>query len=331
MSSSLSINYTSEIVWKVKQVADTLTALWAKKKHKQPFSLETIVKLINWAWANNEVADIVIEGKKGSGKTTLALMIAAYVYAKRGKPNWQKALDSLYFKPTQLLLSLIKRVSQGDKIKVVILDDAGAWISKWTITSEKEAFFEAFELSRTLVGGMIFTNVASLAKYLRMTSTLRIRVRRLSYQERVELAERIDNKVVKNSLLDRSMWWSEARVYTTSWDLRYREYIHKKAVFIYPVRMPNKIYRQYIEKRHEYTALKIVLALIRLAKANPHLLPEVLVRAAELEVLDIILPEMCHDRELKKYLKPLGYDCNAILKPKQNKVREVRLADIADG
>ena len=310
MNSSFNISHPSEIVWRSDRVIKGLSKIWADlDKNRETFTLDKIVKLIEWAWKNDEVVDIVIDGKKGHGKTTLALMIGAYTYRRRGSPDWKKALDSLYFKPTELLLDLIKRVTNNDKVKVVILDDAGAWISKWTITSEKEAFFEAFELSRTLVGSMIFTNVGSLAKYLRMTSSLRIRVRRLKYSERVQLSEYVDNEIVKQSLLDRDMRWSECRVYTTYFDLDYRERYKKRAVFIFPVKMPDKIYKFYVEKRQKYTGLKMVLALVRLAKSNPLLIPEILTQSKEMGVLPFIIDQMCRDRELRKELKNYEVKC----------------------
>lgn len=315
-----SLKYSSEITWKVKKVTEYLNRIWADVRDEETFKIEDIVRLIEWAYLNNETVDITVDGKKGSGKTTLALTIAALAYARRGTPDWERALEHLYFKPTELLLGLTRAISRKEKVKVVILDDAGAWMSKWTISGEKEAFFEAMELSRTLVGGIIYTHVASLAKHLRLTANLHIRVERLKYSERVALAEYVSDEVIRNSLLDRNMRWSRARVYTINYDLMYNIRFKKQAVLIFPVRLPDKIYKKYIQKRHEYTGLKLVLSLIKLAKANPSLVPEVLIQADDMGVKDIVMEQMCRDRELKKVLENLGEGCG--------NVRVVKLGEI---
>ena len=63
----LALRYKSEITWKIKRVSDEITKIWSDVKDEESFDLEDIVRLIEWAYRENEAIDIVIDGKKGSG------------------------------------------------------------------------------------------------------------------------------------------------------------------------------------------------------------------------------------------------------------------------
>ena len=308
------LSHLSEIVHKAKQVSNALTEITVSKRREQKFTIERIVRFIRWAHRHGQTIDIVIEGPKGAGKTTLALTIAAYVYSKRGNPNWEAALNSLFFKPTDAIMYLWRALAKGESVPCIIVDDAGAWIGKWTITAEKEAFFGVSDLSRLMTGGIIYTTVASLAKYLRMTAALFIRVRPLSKEERFRLAKNVNNEVIRSSLLNPTHTWSEARVYKPYWDVKYRFRVRRVGIMVYPARLPNKYYKLYTKKRLEYSAELLIRAALKSARSNPDNAVEIL-ESARYQGEDIyqrLLALMCSDYKIRKNLELGGISCSNI-------------------
>lgn len=273
------------------------------------FTLDDLVKEIVQGMKRDTTVDILVDGHKGVGKTTFALMLAwrvfRKVYGAKSDP-WQKALDNLFFRPTTFLTYVASAVARGERIPVAILDDAGAWLGKWIMNAEKEAFFNAYDLSRTVFGGLIFTNVASIAKYIRSTVTYRIRIDPLDMDKRYAIAEYVDGRnkeILHYSLLNPRIKWSQARIYETWFDLKYEPRFKRKAVFYFPVLLPNNIYKAYIEKRQRYTKIRLALSMVSTARKLPDAELMIMIRDLKTRgVWEEYKPYFCGDPKLWKRL-----------------------------
>jgi len=139
-----------------------------------------LADLIEDAWSKTGFVSALIFGMQGAGKTTYALRTAYAVYG-----SWEEALRHLFFDPLPALELLQEANEKGERVKLVIFDDAGWWLSKylWYVEGGISTIFAInglFNLIRTLCSAVIFTSplVNDVLKPLREKCWLRIKIRR---------------------------------------------------------------------------------------------------------------------------------------------------------
>jgi len=98
-------------------------------------------------------------GPQGSGKTTYAMLVSYEVYG-----DWNAVLDHLYFDPREALPAFRRALETGERIPLVVFDDAGMHLSKYMLSSDRESYKLAtklnamINLARTLTAGIIYTS-----------------------------------------------------------------------------------------------------------------------------------------------------------------------------
>ena len=290
-----------------------LSELKEDKEH-EIFTINDLVKLIEDSFRNEYHVSIIISGKRGHGKTTLLAHILAMVYGTKSKPDYMKALNYIIFDPKEALLLIIDHVSKGIPLISIGMDDAGTWLSKWSQERSKTRFLEFSNLFRQVLGASLFTDVASIHKYVRQLADIRIHVKKLAsnelrtYRQIIESYDPRLGEYFSNNRIE----WSLARIYETSLDVFDRVWLKRKSTMLYPLILPKKFRRKYVEKRRLYTMslAQRVLETI-LLEEEIHILQkqkmaiekkiEKLKKIEEREKLNKELREL--RRELKKYLR----------------------------
>lgn len=118
-----------------------------------------LARMIKSAYKRYDFVSAFVIGPQGSGKTTYAMLVAYEVYK-----DWDAVLDHLYFDPREVLPEFERALETGERIPVVIFDDAGLHLSKYLISSSREGFHLTrllnglINLARTLVAGIIYTS-----------------------------------------------------------------------------------------------------------------------------------------------------------------------------
>ncbi len=202
--------------------------------------------IINMYIQHHDIFIMLIQGLSGHGKTTLALHIAAEFYKtyrknKKIKNGYTRALRYLMFDPLEIVSELIKQFRRQKPVDIIIFDDAGTWLSKWGITADKRTFLEFMNLLRTAVGAMIFTDIWSVAKYVRDISKVKVIVEKLSPSE-----------YPRYGIKDTKREWSIGKVYLTKISIKgvYETYIGD---VLFPLDLPQVVRYKYNAKRTKYT------------------------------------------------------------------------------
>ncbi len=133
--------------------------------------------LIRRALRSEGFVSIIIYGPQGVGKTTYALKIAASVYG-----SLEEALNHLYFSLEGLVNDLEAAFRRGERIPVVILDDAAISLHRQSYReSVNVAFEKIFNLSRTVCACFIFTtiHVSDILRSLRDKFMFRVSMQRI--------------------------------------------------------------------------------------------------------------------------------------------------------
>ena len=116
-------------------------------------------RLISSAYRRYDFVSAFIIGPQGIGKTTYAMLVAYEVYR-----DWDRVLGNLYFDPREALPRLKEALRTGERIPLVIFDDAGMHLSKYLISSNYEGFHltrllnALINLARTLTAGVVYTS-----------------------------------------------------------------------------------------------------------------------------------------------------------------------------
>jgi len=109
--------------------------------------------LIKKAIKGEAVVTAYVFGEFGFGKTSYALWTAYEVLG-----DWGKVLKHLFFEPEEAIEVMGKAIESGERLPIIIMDDAGLWLDKLTWWEEdKVAFMEFFNLIRSVAAGVIFT------------------------------------------------------------------------------------------------------------------------------------------------------------------------------
>ncbi len=189
-------------------------------------------------------------GPQGYGKTTYSLKVSHEVYKELGYSDpWSSALDSLYFDIKGALEILIEAYFQEKRIPVMIFDDAGIWLEKYSWQSQElRTFVRLYKLMRTLVSGVIFTTPSEgdLLKNVREKTWFKI-------------------KITRNGTASTGVRKARANIFVFS--VKYKrhklnETVEEKAVDNFRVNLPDDIYKKYIVKRKEEGILPQIKSLL---------------------------------------------------------------------
>ena len=118
-----------------------------------------------------------IYGPQGVGKTTYAMKVLYHIYG-----SWDEALKHTYFTLDELRPVLEQAVEERQRLRAILLDDAGISLQKLEWYSKPSIWFgKLFNLARSVAGGIIFTSVeaSDIIKYVRDKVSLRVQIRRL--------------------------------------------------------------------------------------------------------------------------------------------------------
>lgn len=215
-----------------------------------------LAKLIKTALRRNGVVSAYVYGEFGYGKTSYALWVAYEVYG-----NWSEALRHLVFKPEEALRIIGRAIDTGERVPLIIMDDAGLWLDKLTWWERpKVRFMELFNLIRSVTAGIIFTTPSrELPQQL---------VNKLFYRIRVEPVYKpgtipgVSDVVEYARSLGLKPYVSKAMGYKLKTLPQFFNIIKKQFVDYYPTHYP--VFREYEEKRREalkYYYSKVVEAL----------------------------------------------------------------------
>lgn len=215
-----------------------------KTEEEGQFTIENLVHWIRSYGIKGDIFSMLIQGLSGSGKTTLALKIGAYYLFnfKKNKPSYRQALKYTVFDPFDVLNIILKHLEQRKKVPIIIMDDAGSWLSKFVRTLDKTAFLEFYNLLRSSVNTLIFTDIWSIDKYIRDTVKIRALVRKIPQSQYENYGIPRDTRVE----------WSIASLYAVQ--LTINGPVKKKLTeIIYPLELPDYVRRAYEEERRKYT------------------------------------------------------------------------------
>lgn len=205
-----------------------------------------LAKLIEKAYESNGFISALIFGSQGIGKTSYALHVAKDVYG-----SWQKALNYLFFDPKEAIAKMHEALEHGEKIKLIIMDDAGLWLgrSQWW-KREKVEFAEFFDIIRSVASAVIFTTPAdNLLSRLSHEIKLRIKISYIDSELYSQLKRAGYNIDIEN--------YRVAKIYRFSLSPLFQPIIKKQAYDIFPLHYPNDIYRAYERKRREAVRQKL--------------------------------------------------------------------------
>ena len=207
-------------------------------------------KLIEEAHANDGFISAFVYGPQGSGKTSYSLRIAADVYG-----DWNTALKHLFFYPDEvidLMLRTLEKLEtgEGEKIKVLIMDDAGVWLSrtKWWEESKQE-FAELFDLIRTVCSCVIFNSPANnIIRRVTNEIILRVKITKINPEMHEMLLRQGYNVDPRKYRL--------AVLYSYNLTPKFQEYIKKEAYDIFPLHYP--VYEEYQKVRLRVVKNKLI-------------------------------------------------------------------------
>jgi len=185
----------------------------------------TLSLFIDKAYENYGFVSAFIYGSQGSGKTTYALKTLYYVYG-----SWEEALNNTYFYIDDLLPRLYDTFNRGERIKAILLDDAGVWLMKYHWRKDFSVWFsKLFNLLRTIVSGVIFTSVEAtdIVKFVRDKMMYRVYVIKISNTHSIA----IGYKVNITPLLE--------------------QYVERIFEDTYSLKLPNDVREKYEAKRRE--------------------------------------------------------------------------------
>jgi len=118
----------------------------------------TFTRKVLSAYKRYGFESLFIIGPQGSGKTTYALLVLYEVYR-----DWGKVLEYTFFDLERALKHLDEALNSGERLPVILFDDAGIHLSKYLwYSSEGRAlvmwFNALYNLIRTICAAVIFTS-----------------------------------------------------------------------------------------------------------------------------------------------------------------------------
>lgn len=139
-----------------------------------------LTNIIREAVKQDSIVTVYVYGAMGVGKTSYALWVAHEVLG-----GWDEVLKYLFFRPEDVIKTVAKAIDRGEKIPIIIMDDAGTWLDRLTWwENEKVTFMKFFNLIRSVAHSVIFTTpVEELPRPIIRKCFIRVNVRRVSHDE----------------------------------------------------------------------------------------------------------------------------------------------------
>ncbi len=192
---------------------------------------------------------VEIFGPQGVGKTTYAIKVAREVFRELGYKNaWDMALDHLFFDVKDSLELLVEAYYFRKRIPILIFDDAGIWLEKYSWQKEElRQFARLYKLIRTLCTSIVFTtpSESDIMKNIREKAWYKVKITRHGSSNGVKMSK------------------ANIYVYTVKViDKQFREVVEEKAEDRFRVRLPDNVYQKYLEKRREEGILPQLRALL---------------------------------------------------------------------
>ena len=227
------------------------------------------------AFYSNKSEIMIVIGDPGEGKTSYALWLAKGLLG-----DWEKVKKVVVFKPMDFLKLLhkqheISRRRGHMRLKVVIMDDAGTWLSAlaW-MEKGVRMFLRWIPLVRTSVAAMIFTTLfEELPKKITTIATHEVVVSRCGYTRNPNLPPELNIRTAYEKLprirrLCRKYGIkplvSVARGYKVIITPRYRgagfmKRLSLRFYDLFPTYYPKQVYDWYIKRRldvsYEYVSI----------------------------------------------------------------------------
>jgi len=202
--------------------------------------------LIRKAYRHNQVITAYVYGDFGFGKTSYALWIAYEVLG-----SWDKVLNHLFFTPIDAIKVLDRAIRKRERLKIIIMDDAGLWLDRLTWwEADKIAFMQFFNLIRSVASGVIFTTPSQeLPRQIARKCFFRIRVTPVPRERVVELMGRsgYESLVARTKEFGLKPLFCQATGYKLKLLPTFFEYVKKEFYDVYPYHYP--IFEAYEEKR----------------------------------------------------------------------------------
>ena len=230
-----------------------------------------LANLIKKAYEHNGFISALVIGNLGSGKTSYALHVASEIY------GWGNAPKHLFFDLDPALQLLENALHQHRRIPLLILDDAGLWLSRLRWWEEDiTRFMELYNIMRTLASGIIFTSPTNdLPRAILRKIIFRITLKPISIDEarnRLNLNDNIKWRDYKGLLKLRGQnpdYWNVATGYRLHTLPSFMQFVRKHFEDCYPLHYPKSVYEEYEKIR----SVAVEKALKRLkesrSKKNP--------------------------------------------------------------
>lgn len=201
-------------------------SLLEKKSFK--FSL---LEEIYWKWRTNETLFCVIEGELGAGKSSVAIQMLIDIY---GDEKWKRYL---VFKPEDFLNLINELIEKGERVPLIVWDDAGLWLYSMDWADERvKTVVKFLNVSRTVTAGLIFT-----------TPTMDMLVGKIPVMPGMRVATVTKQGAGKADPNRRS--FIVARTIKTRWGKKWvRDYIEDS----FNVKLPEDVYDYYQPLRDRY-------------------------------------------------------------------------------
>lgn len=204
--------------------------------------------LIKRALRSDLVVTVYVYGEFGYGKTSYALWTAYEVLG-----SWGRVLDYLFFDPAEAVRVMGSAIERGERLPIIIMDDAGLWLDRLTWwEADKVAFMEFFNLIRSVAAGVIFTTPSEeLPRQLVRKCFFRVSVKPAhkdtivkrvgpeGYEALVSVANQFGVRPVFNMAVG----------YRLRMLPSFMEYVKKEFYDFYPLQYP--VYEAYREKRQQ--------------------------------------------------------------------------------
>lgn len=181
-----------------------------------------------------EFVSAIIYGPLGVGKTSYAAHVLREVYG-----GWFEAQQFTVFTPLEYIDLVTPFVESGERVKCIVFDDAGYWLSKLSAMEKTtKTFTQFYNLIRETAAAILFTTPTD------------------------DIPSNILKKVNLRVIVERHRdgVHSIAKIYRNTLNPLLKQYIQPIAVDIYPTELPDHYYRKYMERKLNVTrqALKML-------------------------------------------------------------------------
>lgn len=211
-----------------------------------------LASLIKRAFKSNLVVTAYVYGVFGHGKTSYALWTAYEVLG-----DWNKVLSHLFFSPSEAVLVISDAIKRRERLPIIIMDDAGLWLSKLTWwEADKVSFMEFFNMIRNVAGGVIFTTpTKELPKEVVRKCFFRVSVRPAQEDEILAHlgAEGYESLLSTAKRFGLEPSFCMAKGYLINVLPSFMEAVKRDFYDFYPLQYPRPVYEAYEEMRWRAT------------------------------------------------------------------------------